>query len=35
MREYSANIHDALVYKIKVFAMQRSNQERERAQRFQ
>ena len=33
MREYSENIGDALVYKIRVFAMQRSKQERERALR--
>ena len=33
MREYSANIGDALVYKIRVFAMERSKQEHERARK--
>ena len=35
MREYSANINDALTYKMRVFAMKKSKMERERAKRFQ
>ena len=35
MREYSANIGDALQYKIRVFAQQRSKQEKERTVNFQ
>ena len=35
MREYSANIGDALSYKIRVFAIARAKQERERAKQFQ
>jgi len=34
MREYSANIGDALGYKIRVFAVKRSKMEMERAKRF-
>ena len=35
MREYSANIGDALSYKIRVFAIARAKQERERTRQFQ
>ena len=34
MREYSANVNDALMYKIRVYAHERSLRERERAKRF-
>ena len=33
MREYTENIADALMYKIKIFAKERSMQERERVRR--
>ena len=34
MREYSANIADALNYKIRLFAMERAKTEKERSKRF-
>ena len=33
MREYTENLADALMYKIKIFAKERSMQERERVRR--